>query len=313
MKNLNQLLEISSSLLLIQNSYLSSRFQEKSSNPAIQTKLIENLNLVNQNFKSLKASIFSEGEAINPENRNTLMLVALNLALVQPNEVMPPSLENNESFINSIFNEDGIEFDVRFRTVYLYSELLDVLVLCDVPSDNRLNEKILEINDILSFHTKELLKIIGIKDNANAFIFLYKRVQSSYINIFKSIVYGQLNTQGSVSGGSTHKLEMKNSIDRLATESEEEVPEIENEDINLSDFLMDEALTDYDDETSVENNTQSTDKARNDEPSIGKENAASVEIFYQALNESLDLMDETKPYIEMMNNSGGRNEERPQF
>ena len=293
-----KLLALSNTFQLVQQAAYSTRLVEQARGNSIEYNLIKKLETVSRNFKNLKKKLPENSSPINAELHNTLMQIALNLTLSSPNSDSSDFIPDEELLIENSNIENTFAISKKFQAVLLYSDLLDVLQLCNIKIDSKLFHQLNEITEILGYRTKEMLALVNNDDDHHQFDFLYKRIHASYINLFKTIFYERFNAYQSSSSGGGPSLELK--VESPADLHEIEV-EYESDHFSPDDFMEDqyeELVPEYEPET------EGGDLNGQSDPVLDKKQNIA-DIFYESVNQSLNMLEETKKYVDMLNNTGG--------
>ena len=138
MDDFAKLLALSNTFQLVQQAAYSTRLVEQARGNSIEYNLIKKLETVSRNFKNLKKKLPENSSPINAELHNTLMQIALNLTLSSPNSDSTDFIPDEELLIEKSNIENTFAISKKFQAVLLYSDLLDVLQLCNIKIDSKL-------------------------------------------------------------------------------------------------------------------------------------------------------------------------------
>ncbi len=301
-----KLLALSNTFQLVQQAAYSTRLVEQARGNNIEYNLIKKLETVARNFKNLKKTLPENSPPINAELHNTLMQIALNLTLSSSNSDTSDFIPD-DALIGEVGNiENTFAMSEKFQAVLLYSDLLDVLQLCNIKIDSKLFHQLNEITEILGYRTKEMLALVNNENDQRQYDFLYKRIHSSYINLFKTIFYERFNAfqSSSSGGGPSLGLKVESPADLHEIEIEHESDHFSPDDFMEDDY--DELVPEYEPEIEGEVLSDQSDTVHDNKPNI-------ADIFYDSVNQSLNMLEETKQYVDMLNNTGGPNVQSSQI
>ena len=306
MDEYSKLLALSNTFQLVQQAAYNTRLVEHARGNSIEYNLIKKLETISKNFKNLKKSIPESRQPITVELHNTLMQIALNLTLSTPDSDLQNFLPDEALLSQESNLANNFSLSEKFQAVLLYSDLLDVLQICNIKIDSKLFQQLNEISEILGYRTKEMLSLVSNENDSRQYDFLYKRIHASYINLFKTIFYERLNAYQSSSSSGGPSLELR--VDSPAGLHEIEI-ENEGDHFSTDDYLdtnFDDFTPEYESETEEVIPNGQADSDIGEKPNI-------ADIFYESVNQSLNMLEETKQYMDMLNNTGGSNVQNSQI
>ena len=300
----------SATLAMVSQNVARTHFVKSNTHLDVESSHLKSLQKLSANFKTLQQQLSPELGNDNVTH-NLLMQSALNFTISGHEiEALDPNLLKQ---LNAVESEERFNnFAHHAQQIWLYSDLLDLVILFQIKQDSKLINVINEIHDHLLFHTQEITQNINIENNSNGFFSLYQSIQSAFINVLKSDLYQQLKLIGSQGGSGGPSNDFNPVIETKKVESKTEIQEpvfINSENLHIPDVDIggdDLDVNPYVDEAIGSDADDDIPDSFMEDPI--EENVQTADVFYLGVNNALQAIEEGISFTRSLVNLGNNNE-----